>query len=129
MRVLIVARYKEQFPNNILPFVLEQGQALSEVGNTVEYFPIKGRYLNVQPLLKAISDFNPDIIHAHYGLSGVTAVLQNKVPVVTTFHNGETLSWPINFITSLFSLRAKHVIYVAQHIYDKCIFKRKDGTF
>lgn len=127
MRILIVARYKELFPNNVLPFVLEQGQALLEAEeNTVEYFPIKGSYLNVRPLLKVISEFKPDIIHAHYGLSGVTAVLQNKVPVVTTFHNGETLSWPVNFITSLFSLRAKHVIYVAQHIYDKCIFKRKD---
>lgn len=126
MRILIVSRYKEQFSGNVLPFVLEQGQALSEAGNIVEYFPIKGSYLNVLPLLKVISEFKPDIIHAHYGLSGVTAILQNKVPVVTTFHNGETLSWPINFITSLFSLRAKHIIYVAQHIYEKCIFKRKD---
>lgn len=126
MRILILARYKEQFPTNVLPFVLEQGQALSAIGNTVEYFPIKGSYLNIRPLLKVISEFKPDIIHAHYGLSSITAVIQNKVPVVTTFHNGETLSWSINFITSLFSLRAKHVIYVAQHIYDKCIFKRKN---
>lgn len=126
MRILIVARYKEHFPEHVLPFVYEQGQALSSAGCIVAYYPIKGCYINIYPLKKIIDHFKPDIIHAHYGLSGITAVLQNKVPVIITFHNGETLSWPVNFISSLFSLRAKHVIYVAQHIYDKCIFKRKD---
>lgn len=32
---------------------------------------------------------NPDLIHAHYGLSGLLANLQRKVPVVTTFHGSD----------------------------------------
>jgi len=129
MKVLIVGRYKKQY-KNLMPFVTEQGNSIAALGNEVDYFAIKGKgmlaYFNsVKKLKKKIKEFNPDIIHAHYGLSGITAVMQSKVPVVITFHNGETLSWFTNFISSLFSLRAEHVIYVAQHIYKKCIFKRK----
>ena len=54
------------------------------------------------------------------------AELQNLAPVVTTFHNGETLNWHVNLMSSLFSLRAKHVIYVAQHVRDLSYFKAKN---
>ena len=77
--------------------------------------------------LKAkIREFKPDIVHAHYGLSAITAELQSLVPVVTTFHNGETLNPVVNFASSLMSLRAKHVIYVAQHIRDLSYFKAQN---
>ena len=64
-------------------------------------------------------------MHAHFGLSAITAELQSLVPVVTTFHNGETLNWHVNLLSSLMSLRAKHVIYVAQHIRDLSYFKAR----
>ena len=130
MRVLLVARYKPGFQNHIMPFVSEQGEAIRSLGHEIDYFLIEGKGLSTyfrsrKPLLDKIDAFKPDIIHAHYGLSGITAVLQNKVPVVTTFHNGETLGFRQNFLSSLFSLRASYMIYVAQHIYDKAYFKRK----
>ena len=130
MRILLVARYKTAFPNHIMPFVLEQGEAIRSLGNEVDYFIVEGKGLlgyfwSRRPLMRKIKSFRPDIIHAHYGLSGITAVLQNKVPVVTTFHNGETLGFQQNFLSSLFSLRASYMIYVAQHIYDKAYFKKK----
>lgn len=132
MKVLLVSRYKENFATHILPFVYEQGESLRKEGVDVDYFLIKGSGFNsyitsVKPLKKKIAEFKPDIIHAHYGLSGLTAVLQRKVPVVTTFHNGETLGFKQNIISSIASLFAKHVIYVAQHIYDKAYFKRKNN--
>ena len=126
MRILIIGRYKKQFPENLLPFVLEQGEMLGQLGHEVEYLPIRGNYiLAVNELKKKIRAFQPDVIHAHYGLSAITAELQFLVPIVTTFHNGETLNPIVNFLTSLFSLRAKHVVYVAQHIYDLLYFKHK----
>jgi glycosyltransferase involved in cell wall biosynthesis len=64
-------------------------------------------------------------VHAHFVLSAITAELQSLVPVVTTFHNGETLNWHVNLMSSLMSLRAKHVIYVAQHIRDLSYFKAR----
>lgn len=143
MRLLIVSRFKTNYNDNILPFVKEQGEAIeqelrkSQVDNRciddrytpsdVDYFLVKGNYIKaVGALKKKIREFKPDIIHAHFGLSAITAELQNEVPVVTTFHNGETLNWYVNLMASLMSLRAEHVIYVAQHIRDLSYFKAKN---
>ena len=126
MKILIVSRYKSVFHDHQLPFVTEQGESLRLLGYTIEYFAVKGNYLlAVRELKRKICAYQPDIIHAHYGLSAITAELQSMVPVVTTFHNGETLNKGVNLLTSLFSLRAKHVVYVAQHIYDLVYFKHK----
>ena len=127
MRILEVSRYKNNFVNHQLPFVTEQGEAIRALGNEVEYFLVRGNYVKaVGALKKKIREFNPDVVHAHFGLSAITAELQNLVPVVTTFHNGETLNWHVNWLSSLFSLRAKHVIYVAQHARDLSYFKAKN---
>ena len=141
MKLLEVSRYKNNFADHQLPFVTEQGEAIAQElrkldnghltldnePSAVEYFLIKGNYITAVSALKAkIREFGPDIVHAHYGLSAITAELQNLVPVVTTFHNGETLNWHVNLISSLMSLRAKHVIYVAQHIRDLSYFKAKN---
>lgn len=127
MRILEVSRFKNNFADHQLPFVTEQGESLRAAGCEVEYFLVKGNYLKAVGALKAkIREFKPDIVHAHFGLSAITAELQSLVPVVTTFHNGETLNWHVNLLSSLFSLRAKHVIYVAQHIRDLSYFKAKN---
>ena len=129
MKILVIGRYKKQFPLNLLPFVVEQGECLRQLGITIDYMPVRGNYiLALRDLKRKIREFQPDIIHAHYGLSAITAELQSLVPVVTTFHNGETLNWHVNLITSLFSLRAKHVVYVAQHIHDLVYFKAKNHS-
>ena len=127
MRVLEVSRYKKTMVGNISPFVQEQGEAIRGAGCEVEYFLIKGNYLKaVGALKRKIREWKPDIVHAHFGLSAITAELQGLVPVVTTFHNGETLNWHVNLMSSLMSLRAKHVIYVAQHIRDLSYFKSRN---
>ena len=130
MKVLLIGRYKKQFPKNLLPFIIEQGEAIRRCGVEVDYFAVRGNgllsyFTQRKYLMRKINEFQPDLIHAHYGLSGITAVLQSKVPVVTTFHNGETLSFSSNLLSSLFSLRTKFMVYVAQHIYDLAYLKRK----
>ena len=114
----------------MMPFIVEQGEAIRKCGVEVDYFAVKGKgllsyFTQRRSLMQKIKEFQPDLIHAHYGLSGITAVLQSKVPVVTTFHNGETLSFSANILSSLFSLRTKFMVYVAQHIYDLAYLKRK----
>ena len=139
MRVLEVSRYKKEYAEHMLPFVKEQGEAIAQElrkspiddrcidDRCVDYFLVKGNYIKARKALKAkIREFKPDIVHAHYGLSAITAELQGIVPVVTTFHNGETLNPVVNFASSLMSLRAEHVIYVAQHIRDLSYFKAKN---
>ena len=127
MKILEVSRYKDNFADHQLPFVTEQGEAIRALGHEVEYFLVRGSYITAVKALKAkIREFHPDIIHAHYGLSAITAELQSLVPVVTTFHNGETHRWYVNLMSSLMSLLAKHVIYVAPHIRQKSYFKAKN---
>ena len=134
MKVLLVHSGNDvQGDSKKYTFVYEQGEALRALGIEVDYFAVVGKgalgYLkNYSRLKKAISDFQPNIIHAHYGLCGALCVLQSKVPVVITCHNGETLSWYGNIISSLAVRRAKHTICVAQHIYDKLYLKPKRYT-
>jgi glycosyltransferase involved in cell wall biosynthesis len=76
-------------------------------GLELEFFLIKGKgflgYLKNFPKLKSkINNYKPEIIHAHYGLSGLLAVIQRKVPVVVTFHGSD-----INYrIPKVFSILA-----------------------
>ena len=114
-------------------FVREQGEALRSLGCEVEYYAvvgkgIKGYLKNVSSLRKKINAYQPDIIHAHFGLCGMVAVLATNRPIVITCHNGETLTKSGNIITSLALQRAAHTICVAQHIYDKLYFKPKRYT-
>lgn len=114
-------------------FVHEQGESLRARGIDIEYFAVVGKgaigYLrNYKRLKSVIRDFQPDLIHAHYGLCGALSVMQSKVPVVITCHNGEILTKYGNVITSVAIQRAKHTICVAQHIYDKLYLKPKIYT-
>lgn len=114
-------------------FVREQGESLRVLGVDIVYFSVIGKgvigYLsNYKRLQKAIKAFQPNLIHAHFGLCGALCVMQSKIPVVITCHNGETLSRYGNVITSLAIQRAAHTICVAQHIYDKLYFKPKNYT-
>lgn len=91
MRVLVVASFNK---GRFAPFIIEQAEALKEQGCEIEFFGLQGKglrgYLNNVPQLKQkIREFRPDVIHAHYGLSGLFANLQREIPVVTTYHGSD----------------------------------------
>jgi glycosyltransferase involved in cell wall biosynthesis len=91
MRVLFVCSGNS---GHVSPFVSEQAEAVGRLGNEIEIFPIKGRgplgYLrNVPRISQKIKQFKPDLIHAHYGLSGLAATLQSFRPVIITFHGSD----------------------------------------
>lgn len=91
MKVLIVASYNNR---RFAPFIVEQAEALKREGVDINYFGIQGKgykgYIRAYPELKRkIDEWRPDIIHAHYGLSGLMANFQRKVPVVTTYHGSD----------------------------------------
>src|SRR3972149_2854317 len=91
MKVLIVySRVKSE----IAPFIKEQIESLEKLDVTIDCFAITepgiiGYLLALKPLIRKIKDFNPDLIHAHYGLSGLLASLQRKVKVIITFHGSD----------------------------------------
>ena len=91
MKILIVGNNK---PGHFAPFVEEQACALQMQGYEVVFFGVQGKgiwgYLRCLPALKhAIRQYQPDLIHAHYGLSGLLANLQRHVPVITTYHGSD----------------------------------------
>lgn len=126
MNVLLVHSGNAVPDSSRYTFVKEQGEALAKLGANIRYFAVKGKgikgYLsNLRSLKKAIKEHDIDIVHAHYGLCGALAVLQRKVPVVITFHNGETLTRKGKIISSLAARFSAYNIFVAQHIHDKLI--------
>ena len=82
-------------------FIYEQTEEIKKQDVEFEYFYITGKGIfgyikNYLRYLNAINSFKPDIVHAHYGLSGLFANLQRKVPVVTTFHGSDVFVFKNN---------------------------------
>jgi len=91
MKVLVVC---SRVRSTIAPFIKEQIESLEKQGVQISCFSVKkpgmmGYLMALKPLIIKIKDFNPDLIHAHYGLSGLLANLQRKIPVVTTYHGSD----------------------------------------
>jgi glycosyltransferase involved in cell wall biosynthesis len=126
MKVLIVCSKNS---GKIAPFIVEQVDALITEGLVCEYFTIQGKgiggYLkNRKLLIRKIREFQPDIIHAHYGLSGLLANTQRKVPVVTTYH-GSDINMQLVFILSRINMfLSAFNIFVSQKNIDKSNQKR-----
>tara|TARA_Y100001935_G_scaffold231305_1_gene212260 strand:- start:81 stop:995 length:915 start_codon:yes stop_codon:yes gene_type:complete len=107
MKVLIVASGNSAV---ISPFVKEQGDSLKEIGIDIDYFLIKGKgvtgYLkNYFSLIRLVKTNTYDIIHAHYGLSGLLATFQSHVPVIITFHGSDVNLNQTNFFLSFLASR------------------------
>lgn len=88
MKVLIVARCKQ---GRYAPFITEQVDALEKEGVQCRYYGIDKKGLigyarNLRGFRRAVRDFQPDVIHAHYGLSGLFSNCQRRIPVITTYH-------------------------------------------
>ena len=116
MRVLIVARCKN---GHYAPFITEQVEAVEKQGVECNYFGVDGKgiigYLRQIPKLrKAIREFRPNVIHAHYGLCGLLANYQRRIPVVTTYH-GSDINDPKVLLLSKRSIhRSRFNIFVSQ---------------
>tara|TARA_B100002052_G_scaffold293665_1_gene317165 strand:- start:5382 stop:6299 length:918 start_codon:yes stop_codon:yes gene_type:complete len=128
MKILVV------HSGNILgvsPFISEQIKSLRCNGLTLDTFQIRGKGLygylsNISSLRKRIRKFSPDIVHAHYGFSGLLCVLQKICPVVITFHGSD-----INNIKNLFFSFFASLFSSANIIVDKKMgkFLIKNKTF
>ena len=126
MRILIVANYNT---GHFSPFVVEQVDSIRKLGVEFEYFGIVGKgpfgYLKNLPKLKRkIAEFKPDLIHAHYGLSGLLATLQREVPVVVTYHGSDIHEGGFNLALSQLAMKmASYNIIVTEHLAKKAKVK------
>lgn len=120
MKALLVARYKE---NGFVPYIHEQVAALEKAGVECMLYPMRGKgftgYLReIRGYLKTIKTFKPDVVHAHYGLCGLFANLQRRVPVVTTFHGSDINELPIRKYSKVAIRLSAFNIFVSQKTID-----------
>lgn len=87
MRVLFVCSGNDK-NFEIVPFIKEQGESLRKLGIDIDYFPVKGKglagYFQTGLSLRNYLKKNQfDLIHAHFTLSGWSALMgAGKTPVV-----------------------------------------------
>ena len=121
MRVLIVSSYKPSLDGNIAPFVKEQAEAISQQGVECSFYLVRGKgihgYLRELPSLrKRIREVKPNVVHAHFGLCGLLANLQRKVPVVTTYHGSDINVPSIRRFSKIAIRLSKHNIFVSRRL-------------
>lgn len=116
MKILIVCSINS---GKISPFITEQVNALLKYGIEMDYFTIyqkgvRGYWKSHKPLLNKIKEFQPNIIHAHFGLSGMLANLQRKIPVVTTYHGCDINKLSLRVFSFFPLLFSRHNIFVSR---------------
>ncbi|MBE0660827.1 MAG: glycosyltransferase [Bacteroidales bacterium] len=95
MKVLHIIRSKSE--SAIAPFITKQVQSLQELGVEAEIFQVQGKgvlsYLkNSLPLRRFIRSGQFDLIHAHYSLCGLTAILAfSGKPIVLSLMGSDAL--------------------------------------
>lgn len=107
----------------IAPFIIDQKEALERRGAEVDLFPIKGKgflgYLkNLRELRATIKRGSYDLVHAHYGMSGLLACLQFRVPVVITLHGSDVNDPKVRIFSKIAARLASQVIVVSQKMKD-----------
>ncbi len=122
MRIIIVCSGNSEF--GISPFIKEQGESLEKAGISIDYFLIKGHGLfgylkNLPRLNKQIKKIKYDLIHAHYGLSGMLSVLQRKIPVIITFHGSDINNSYHRKFSKIAMRLSSYNIFVHKSIKDK----------
>ena len=102
-------------------FVYEQIEAVKRIDETAEYavFAVrqkgpKGYLAEVKRLKQLIMEYRPAIVHAHCGPVGAMAVLQRRVPVITTFHGSDVNNPKIRVLSIFVSLFSRCSIFVSE---------------
>lgn len=126
MRILIVANHNT---GKFTTFITEQVDSLRQLGVEVDYYGVHGKgilgYLSNLCSLKAkIREYKPDLIHAHYGLSGLLANLQRQVPVVTSYHGSDIHTGGRTLFFSKIAIRlSAYNIFVSKRLLEQSGYK------
>lgn len=95
MKVLHIIRSRNE--SAVSPFISSQMQSLKELGIEVEVFQVQGNgvlayFKNSLPLRRFIRSGQFDLIHAHYSLCGLTAILAfSGKPIILSLMGSDAL--------------------------------------
>jgi teichuronic acid biosynthesis glycosyltransferase TuaC len=129
LRVLIVAN---MYPSPSRPsfgvFVADQVAALRATGEVeveVFHWDAQGRpwRYGLAALELALTRLDADVVHAHYGLSGVVALAApRRIPLVLTVHGRDCQHPVVKRLTGLVARRAAAVVAVSEELAQRCPF-------
>ena len=134
MKILIVCSGKPSNPKWSFElnrsYIYEQAESLKELGIEYDTYYIEGKgiigYLkNYKNMMNKIKEYRPNLIHAHYGLSGLLANLQRKVPVITTYHGSDINVKQIRPFSYLASKLSTENIFVHKTLAPKINYKKE----
>lgn len=135
MKILILCshRYYAPYTDYVAPFIYEQMQSLRPLGCEFQVCFVRGNgikaYLRAfRSLRRQIADFQPDIIHAHYGLCCFLANMQRRVPVVSTFHGSDINVPAIRMLSRVAMALSAHSIFVSKDLMRLAKAKPKCAT-
>lgn len=133
LRILIVTN---MWPTPEQPglgsFVVSQVEGLRRTGEVeLEVAPVQAggrrwRYL-VEPVRAAVRRIDADIVHAHYGLAGPTALAAaGRRPVVLTVHGRDCHHAVVRRVTAAVARRAAATVAVSRELAALCPFPTAD---
>lgn len=128
MKILFISSANS---GNISPIVRAQGQSLEQEGLEVIYYGIEGKgfvgYLNnIMALRRYIRLHKPDLLHAHYGLSAIVALIAKGSEKVICSFMGDDLLGSNNYtgsVSTLSKVLIKLNVWLANHKYVHNIVK------
>jgi N-acetyl sugar amidotransferase len=142
MRILFVSSGTRK--EGIGSLIKDQGESIKAQGIIIEYFIIKSRgisgyFMHIYKLRNHLKKNQYDIIHAHYGLSGIVAILANKkhIKLIISFmgsdligivdRNGKITLFGKLLVTVIkkFVIYADYIIVKSQAMADKIALKNK----
>lgn len=124
MKVLIICSGNAENFNFKLhqSFIYEQIESLKHNFN-IDYdtYFIKGKgilgyFSNLHNIKNKIKDFSPDILHAHFGLSGLVSCLQKTVPVIITFHGSDAYIYYVKLFSKIAANLSAYNIFVEKKL-------------
>ncbi len=95
MKILFLYRAKDESGDNRV--VVTQGKSLEKIGVEIIYHPLTGKgmrtYLeSITNIRKQLRNLNIDLVHAHYGISGLAGMLSTgKEPLLVSFMGSDLL--------------------------------------
>lgn len=128
MKVLVIC---SSTAGEITSFVTEQADSLERnAAVTHDYVQIRGKglrgYLTAYfRMLGKLLANRYDLVHAHYGLSGLIAVMQFARPVVVTFHGCDVNDPKTRWISRIAYRLCAHAIFVESEMPVKLNAKKK----
>lgn len=133
MRVLVVTNtYPTEQEPGATPCIRDQVDALRAQGVQADVLHIENRnklnYVRAawKLFLMSFQGKQYDLIHAHYGHSGLLARLQVKYPLVVTFHGSDLLHPKDGVIGKVVSRLVDGVIVMTEQM--KAVARRKDAS-